>query len=134
MRLIYFLIFFICTFLLACPSSTEMELAGTNTNFNKTISINWKLIKNGVDEAKNNRQFAIFTIKNNGKKTMKNNWTFYFNQVNGPITGMSQSGNALLTHINGGFFSVQPTENFSLAAGKEVDIEYRGANWAIKNR
>lgn len=130
MRLINsFLPLLIITFLVSCQSDTNQQ----KTNQTNAIAITWKLIKNDIDESGNNRQFATFTLKNEGETVLTNNWAIYFNQISGPIPGKTKTGHAEMVHINGDFYSLRPAENFSLPVGEKVIIEYKGANWATKN-
>ncbi len=116
-----------------CQSDSKTANEGITTNLADQLSVNWTLIKNDIDEDKQNRQFAFFTLKNNGAKPLTNNWALYFNQISGPITGDSETGNAELKHINGDFYSLKPKADFNLSVGESIDIKYKGANWAIKD-
>ncbi|MEM1122708.1 MAG: family 20 glycosylhydrolase, partial [Bacteroidota bacterium] len=57
----------------------------------------------------------------------------YFNQISGPIPGKTTTGEAEITHINGDFYALKPSNNFTLKAGATTTIQYQGANWATKN-
>jgi len=127
----FFLFFLLSTFLISCQSDNNPSKKGQLSN--NALAVTWKLIKNDVDETGANRQFASFTLQNEGKTTLTDNWAVYFSQINGPIPGNTETGNAKLIHINGDFYSLEPTDNFSLAAGEKVVIEYKGANWATKD-
>ena len=133
MRLTNLLFLLVIVLFTSCQSDSKSTTQGITTNLADNLSVNWTLIKNDVDENKNNRQFAFFTLQNNGTKPLTNNWALYFNQISGPITGDSETGNAELKHINGDFYRLKPKDDFSLAAGESVDIKYKGANWAIKD-
>ncbi|MEM6319241.1 MAG: family 20 glycosylhydrolase [Bacteroidota bacterium] len=97
------------------------------------FSVVWTLEKNAPDDTQSPRQFAEFELKNNGSTTITNNWAIYFNQISGPISGATETGNAIMEHINGDFYRLLPADNFILKAGESVSIKYKGANWAIKN-
>jgi len=127
----FFLSFLMLILLISCQSDTNQQTAGNASS--NALAVTWKLLKNDVDESGNNRQFASFTLKNEGKSTLTNNWAIYFSQINGPIPGKTTTGNATLEHINGDFHRLLPTETFSLAAGEKVVIQYKGANWATKS-
>jgi len=133
MRLTNLLFLFVVFLFANCQSDSKSAKDEMSTNLADQLSVNWTLIKNDIDEDKNNRQFAFFTLQNNGTQPLTNNWALYFNQISGPITGDSETGNAKLKHINGDFYSLKPQDDFNLAAGESVDIKYRGANWAIKD-
>jgi len=128
------LLFLLITFLItSCQSDSKTTKSTSSINLADELSVNWTLIKNDIDEDKNNRQFASFMLQNNGAKPLTDNWALYFNQISGPITGDSETGNAKLKHINGDFYSLKPAANFNLAAGASIEIKYKGANWAIKD-
>ena len=133
MRLSNLFVLFIVILFSNCQSDSKANLKGTASNLADNLSVNWMLIKNAIDEEKNNRQYASFTLQNNGNEPLTNNWALYFNQISGPITGDSETGNATLKHINGDFYSLKPKVDFSLEAGESVEIKYKGANWAIKD-
>ena len=134
MRLIKVLFFLIITiFLVSCQSENSQQKTIQHPNQTNAIAITWKLIKNDIDESGSNRQFATFTLQNEGKTTLTNNWAIYFNQISGPVPGKTATGNAKMVHVNGDFYSLRPAENFSLLAGEKIVIEYKGANWATKS-
>ena len=129
----FFLSILVASFLVSCQTDTNQQQSTKKQNQTNTIAVTWKLIKNDVDESGNNRQFATFTLKNEGKAPLTNNWAIYFNQISGPIPGNTATGNAKMEHVNGDFYSLKPTETFNLPVGEKVIIEYKGANWASKN-
>lgn len=126
---LFFLLIILLTF--GCKSEPKIQ---TDSGVLSALNFEWELIKNYKDDKGNFRQQAVFTVENNGTKPIEGNWTLYFNQVSGPVTGKTESGNGQLTHINGGYFSLQPTASFTNLLPKEkVTFTYQGANWAIKN-
>ena len=128
MRLTNFLLFFSSIFLwVHCQSDNSQPSASLSK-----IAVTWKLIKNDVDESGDNRQFAAITLKNEGAIALTNNWTLYFNQLNGPLTGAITESKVAFKHINGDFYSLKPTDGFTLPAGKEKTIEFKGKYWATK--
>ncbi len=133
MRLTKFILFLAVILLTNCQSEPSSQKANSTTTDINNLSINWKLIKNGVDDSGANRQTAEFTLKNDGKTALTDNWAIYFNQISGPIPGKSTSGNAEMVHVNGDFYGLIPAANFNLPAGEAITIEYQGANWATKN-
>ncbi len=132
MRLTKFFLLLLVTLLLTNCQPDTNESSKT-TSKEQALAVTWKLTKNDVDESGNNFQFATFTLKNEGKTTLTNNWTIYFSQLNGPITGKTEAGNAEFTHINGDFYKLAPSENFNLPVGEEVIIQYKGNYWATKS-
>lgn len=126
-----FFLLLITLFLTDCQSDTNQSTKITSEA--QAIAVTWKLVKNDVDESGNNFQFASFTLKNEGKTALTNNWTLYFSQLNGPISGKTETGNAEFTHINGDFYKLEPSENFNLPVGEQVIIQYKGAYWATKS-
>ena len=129
MKLTYLLIGFTLLSLLACQTDSSSD----NTQ-KAPVSIHWELIKNGSNEAGEQRQLARYTIKNTSGQSLSNNWTIYFNQVNEPIVDSVLQNGLTLAHINGDFLKIYPAPNYTeLAAGETVVLEYEGRNWSIKN-
>ncbi|MEM8487951.1 MAG: family 20 glycosylhydrolase [Bacteroidota bacterium] len=59
-------------------------------------------------------------------------WTMYFNFIR-LIDTATVSDQVKITHINGDFFKMEPTENFpALAQGEATKITFRTAFWAVK--
>jgi len=129
----FFLTVFLTIFLVSCQTDSSKEKANPTQNQTNAIAVTWKLVKNDVDESGNNRQFASFTLKNEGHAPLTNNWAIYFNQISGPIPGNTETGDAIMTHINGDFYSLKPAESFNLPVGEQIVIDYKGANWASKS-
>ncbi len=125
--------FFLSSLIIIILGSCQMETKQEKIAETNAIAITWKLIKNDVDESGSNRQFATFTLKNDGQTPLTNNWAIYFNQISGPVPGVAETGNVEMVHVNGDFYSLKPNENFNLPVGEKVVINYKGANWASKN-
>ena len=133
MKLQQLIFLIISIFILGCQTDSEVGKALNEPKLARVpLLITWTLEKNGLDADKNNRQYATFSIKNIGTTTIKDNWTIYFNQLYGPITGPSITGNVQLTHINGSFFSLKPAKGFTLEPDATAEIKYEGNFWAIK--
>jgi len=104
----------------ACGNNKEAsQLSG------KDISITWKLVANGI-EGKDLHKF-ILHIENKGKQSLDNkNWELYFSHS--PcrnIYGDSSPAYIKVTHINGDFFKITPTEKFeSLVQNGSIDIPF----------
>ena len=73
------------------------------------------------------------TLTNNGTVALGNSgWALYFNFVR-RIMPESLPAGVTVTHINGDFFKMEPTEAFQpLQPGQRVVIPFDGEYWAIK--
>ncbi|AUX31291.1 MULTISPECIES: family 20 glycosylhydrolase [Sorangium] len=73
------------------------------------------------------------TIENHGKVALGNSgWALYFNFVRSILPESLPAG-VKVTHINGDFFKLEPTEAFQpLEPGQSVVIPFDGSYWAIK--
>lgn len=129
----FFYFILIATLFINCQTDSTHQQSTKTQNHTNALAVTWKLVKNDVDESGANRQYASFTLKNEGKSPLIKNWAIYFNQINGPIPGKVQTGNVEMIHVNGDFYSMRPTKNFNLPVGEQITIEYRGANWASKS-
>lgn len=123
---------FIITLSISCQEDRPATKTNSTTDAIQNIHVSWELVKNDVSESGSNQQTAIFKIKNNGDTPLKDNWAIYFNQISGPIAGKTSTGNGEMRHINGDFYSLNPSKNFNLPQAEEVTFQYQGANWATK--
>jgi hexosaminidase len=75
---------------------------------------------------------AELTIKNTSKHTLKNNWTIYFNFIR-KIYSESVSPEFKITHIDGDFFCLQPSDEYKgIKPDKETTIRFKAQYWSIK--
>lgn len=76
---------------------------------------------------------AEFVLRNNGPVPLrKEGWTLYFNLARA-IVEESVPPSVMISHVNGDFYKLEPTENFgSLEPGEERAIPFRASNWIIK--
>jgi hexosaminidase len=94
------------------------------------IAVGWELIENfhqnrGVFKSR-------FILTNSGTVPLANRgWTFYFNFCRGIIED-SAAPSVTITHINGDFYRMTPTETFPvLKQGAAVKIPFLSSHWAI---
>ena len=112
--------------LLSCSRTNDSELKITES----PIDIEWELTSNFEPD---NQLSATISLINNGADPLPaNGWALYFNSLRIPELG-SFPDEFRLSHINGYFFKLEPTEQFSgLASGERLEIPYRARNFAIK--
>ena len=76
---------------------------------------------------------AELVLTNHSIYTLNSNWSIYFNFLR-MIIPESVSNGFKIKHINGDYFSIEPTEDYvPLAPNSKVTIEFIGKFWAIKN-
>ena len=123
-----------CYFLLVLSFFSCRQDKPTILTNTATVSLNWHLIENGLNEKNVQRQLAEFTIKNTSTKALANNWAIYFNQNNEPIRDSLVHNGIKIKHINGDFYQISPTTSYkNIAAGESLVVQYEGNNWSIKN-
>ena len=84
-------------------------------------------VLNGQEQFK-----AELEITNQSEQVLKNNWSIYFNFLR-MISPDSVSKGFKVKHINGDYFCLEPTEDFShLAPKAKVTIRFTANFWAIK--
>ena len=85
-------------------------------------------VLNGQEQFK-----AELTLTNHSTYTLNSNWSIYFNFLR-MIIPESVSKGFKIKHINGDYFSLEPTEAFApLTPNSKVTIEFIAKFWAIKN-
>jgi hexosaminidase len=121
-------------FLLGLGASLCLFFSCTNkttTTNDYELKGSWKLVKNFERDGRNIHQ-ATFTLTNEGSKTLTNDWTLYWNQSPRGIIEVAPAANVTVKHINGDYYQMEPTDNFSLAPGASADITLIGDGWLIK--
>jgi len=122
-------LFMISGFIISGCDMDSGHFSGTDVA--NDIEITWELLGNDLNGQ--NRYKAAFTITNNGELTLGNsNWSIYFNFRHNYLYGTA-TGGANIRFINGNFFELSPTDEFELAPGETVTIEYEGNGRIIKN-
>lgn len=94
------------------------------------VEIEWKLISNFEPD---NKLRAVLTLINNGDEAIPaEGWSLYFNSLR--ILDIDSFPEQFrVSHINGYFFKMEPTEQFEpIAPGEHRDIEYLASFFAIK--
>jgi len=96
----------------------------------ENLALQFNVISNVFEGQEQFRAELIIT--NQSEYTLKNNWSIYFNFLR-KIIPNSVSKSFKVEHINGDYFSLKPTENFShLAPNEKVTIKFTASFWAIK--
>ncbi len=123
-----------CLCVLTFSACTEVQVKGTETEMNrplaKELEVFWELKENGHKEQA--KALTAFTIKNNSVKSLKQNWELYFHQPR-TVVPKSFGENIEITHINGDYFKMQPTNKFAeLKTGETVSLEFLNEAWFLK--
>jgi hexosaminidase len=87
------------------------------------LRVSWQLIANAHKGG--SAALAFFTIRNTAKTPFPNSgWTIYFNSSQ-PVNGANVSGGAVITHVNGDIFQLNPGPSFPvLKKNDSLRIEY----------
>lgn len=95
------------------------------------LAVSWGVLDNYKNPAVSFG--SELTITNNGSVALgSSGWALYFNFARLVPPDSVQAG-AKITHINGDFFKLEPTEAFQpVEPGKSVVIPFDGEYWAIK--
>jgi len=110
----------------------------TVINFSKSTSsyvfgddylLHWEVESNFIDQ---NRFRSRITLVNINGPVLENGWTLYFNLVR-MVDAASVPPYLQLTHINGDFYKINPTDRFKpLAPGEELEFTFEALGSAIK--
>ncbi len=104
-------------FLSSCNLTDRSTLPGSDQIF-----LTWELIGNNI-EAGDYR--ALFVLENRDDLELGNRgWSIYFNQLDMSGTSGPVSGDVKIEHLNGDLVRISPEEDFRLAPGQSVNIEY----------
>ncbi|WP_437675851.1 family 20 glycosylhydrolase [Sorangium sp. So ce131] len=95
------------------------------------IAVSWEVLDNYKNPAVSFG--SALTITNHGTVALgSSGWTLYFNFVRSILPESLPAG-VTITHINGDFFKMEPTEVFEpVLPGQSVVIPFDGSFWAIK--
>jgi len=96
----------------------------------QSIQLTWAVEDNFAVE---NRYISSLEITNQGNRTFSSQgWELYFNNLR-PVQSESFPSTLTLTHINGDFYKIEPTESFaSLQPGESYSFSFATAGTAIK--
>lgn len=111
------------------PSSQpEVSL---NRPIGSELDVFWNLVENGFQGKSS--YLSEFMITNNSSKVMQNSgWAIYFHQPRRVISE-STSKNIKITHVNGDYFRLEPTDSFpELKPNQDVLVSFESDAWAIK--
>jgi len=115
-----------CTLLLSCAGNQGSEESISES----PIEIEWELNSNFEP---GNQLSATLSLVNNGRNPLPaDGWSLYFNSLRIPDLE-SFPDEFRVSHINGYFFRMEPTEQFTgLEPGERLDIPYRARYFVIK--
>lgn len=95
------------------------------------VAIRWKLVSNFVDNKSNFE--ARFTFVNKGKEVVTSEgWTLYFNMSPRKILPNPIPQSATIEHINGDWYKLIPSENFTIPVGDSLIVQFWGEEGIIK--
>ena len=100
-----------------------------STTSERDLAVHFAVIDNHEDGT-NSFAASLTLINNDSKALPSKGWTLYFNFAR-KIFADSLPPTVHIEHINGDFFSLTPTDQFSLAGGTQMEVPFLGANWAI---
>ena len=97
---------------------------------NQNIQLTWSVEDNFKEE---NSYLSSIEIANQGSNMFSSKgWVLYFNNLR-PVQPESFPGTLRLTHINGDFYKIEPTESFkSIQPGESYSFSFATAGTAIK--
>jgi hexosaminidase len=96
----------------------------------KELSMTWELIQNGYENK--GQSLNSFVITNNSSAVLKRNWAIYFHQPRKIVAG-STGDNFSITHVNGDYFKLEPTEKFiDLDSSASVELQFVSEAWFLK--
>ncbi len=112
----------ILIFIIACDNETKIV---SDDNYH----LHWNVETHYLD---GNRFRSGMTLVNQSDEVLEDNWTLYFNFMRMVDAG-SVPPSIKLTHINGDFYKINPTDQFEpLAPGEELDFTFEALGSAIK--
>jgi len=75
---------------------------------------------------------SSFTMTNNGRANLTNNWTIYFNAARTMVKN-SVKGSVTITNINGDFYKIEPSADFdTLKPNEDLVFSFETNDWMIK--
>lgn len=116
------------------PSSPNDEVVADSAHGSHPsgdqIALRWEVVDNHKDGSASFT--SALTLVNEGAVPLgSEGWALYFNFVR-MIFPESLPASVQITHINGDFFRLVPTEAFApLAPGDSLRLEFNASNWAI---
>jgi hexosaminidase len=106
------------------------ELPESKDPTGKELSLTWELKENGHDGK--GQSLNAFSLTNHSQDSLKSNWTIYFHQPRKVIPG-SFGDHFTISHINGDYFKLEPTEKFTtLAPTQTVEFTFVSEAWFLK--
>lgn len=99
----------------------------------KNLAIDWGVVTNFYESKAN--FLANLKIINQSQHTLNNNWELYFNYAPGRLIDTNKiTSEFKLTHINGDFYKLAPSETYQpLTPSDTITIPIIATTWAIKN-
>ena len=94
------------------------------------IKLSWGVITNMLVGKSSCR--AVFTIQNKSNQTLGNSgWAIYYSQSPREIANTANA-KAIVKHISGDWFTIIPTQGFSLAPEEKLTVHYDLSHYLIK--
>lgn len=109
---------------------SQYVIAQKNTFDPKTLTVEWEVIENNYQNKTQTR--SAFTFTNTGKTAIPSTgWSLFFNFVRA-IKANSATGNLQITHVNGDFFRLTPTNGLApLKPGASWRVELVSDAWLL---
>ncbi|MEO1624338.1 MAG: family 20 glycosylhydrolase [Bacteroidota bacterium] len=113
------------------PDATSANGPQSNRQLLDQIAVSWELNSNQISDKHQFR--STFQFQNKGSQTLDGQgWQLFFNMSPRRIVPGSVQGPATVEQINGDFYRLIPSKDFSLAPGQEVRVVFEGGAWMIK--
>jgi len=93
------------------------------------IAVRWEAVTNFTDDP--DRSEAQFVITNQGENLNANNWAIFFSK-SPVLVEAPESGTLHIEHLNGDWYRISPREDFVLAPGDSLQLNYRAIGHYIK--
>jgi len=119
MKILYTFFFFF--FILSCNTTDDVLMYD--------YRLHWEVESNYIEEGRFRSQLWLV---NESGETLEDNWALYFNFLR-MIDVESLPPNVLLTHINGSFYKLEPSDEFEpVPPGEEIPFSFEARGSAIK--
>jgi hexosaminidase len=93
------------------------------------LTIYWEM-GNPDYEEKGSFISSFILINNSNHDMPSKDWNLYFNFIR-MIDSVGLQANVTINHINGNFFVLSPKEDFELASGDSIRIDFMSADWLM---
>ena len=126
----YFCLLFTGLFFMISCDMQEQQLSHDMDISDSSVEVSWQMNSNFEPD---NKFSATLTLTNNGTETFPaDGWTLYLNSIRA-LDADSFLPEMVVSHINGDFFKIEPTDEFSeIGPGESRVIDYNANFHAIK--